>query len=107
GAGGGTNPAAGVSVSGGYVVARTDRLEVRVGAKVGYSYLSDVASTDHLISLLADPILRVRLWEERLYFFGELGVGALIINGLTKGSSMLEVHALPSGSFTAFELRPA
>jgi hypothetical protein len=104
---GGFTTAAGVALSGGYDVWQNDRLALRVGAKVGYSYLSDTHSTDHFISLLADPMLRIRLWRERLYAFVEVGVGALIVAGLSNGSTMLVPRALPSGSFAAFELRPA
>lgn len=99
--------AAGFALSGGYDVFNSDRLAVRVGAKLGYSYLGDTNSTDHFVSLLADPMVRFRLWQEKLYAFVEVGVGALFVAGLANGSTLLVPRALPSGSFTAFELRPA
>jgi hypothetical protein len=100
-------PAAGFTLGGGYALLVTERVEAGVGVKLGYTYLADVASTDHFISLLLDPVARVRLWRERLYAFGELGVGALVISGLARRSALLEAHAAPSGSLGAFELRPA
>jgi hypothetical protein len=104
---GGAGPSAGIAVGGGYTVWRNDRLELRIGAKLGYSYISDVGSTDHFISALAEPMLRVRLWQEKLYGFVGVGVGALIISGLPAGSPFLKPNAKPSGVFAAAEVRPS
>ena len=104
---GGAQPSTNVAVSGGYRVWSSDRLQLRVGAKLGYTYLVDVASTVHFISVLADPMLFVRLWRDKLYFFAELGLGVMIIPSLHDGSAFLPANTSPSGAFAQFELRPA
>jgi hypothetical protein len=97
----------GFTLTGGYAPLTTDRIALRVGASVGYAFLSDVSSTDHFISVLADPMLRLRLWREKLYGFVDVGLGVMIIAGLSRNSSFLFAHAVPSGAFATFELRPA
>jgi tetratricopeptide (TPR) repeat protein len=97
----------GFALSGGYDVLTRDRVAVRIGAKLGYSFLGDTNSTVSFISALVDPMQRFRLWKERLYAYVEVGVGALIISGLDNGSKLLVARALPTGAFAAFELRPA
>lgn len=99
-------PSLGLTLSAGYAVLDRPRLQLRLGALVGYSYLRDVASLDHFITVLADPLLRVRLWRERLYFFVELGLGVQIVAGLAAGSALLDAGASPH-TLAAFALRPA
>jgi len=60
-----------------------------------------------LVSLLAEPMLRVRLWRERLYGFVAVGLGALVMDGVTQGSAFLLPHATATGALGAFELRPS
>jgi hypothetical protein len=97
----------GFTLTGGYTPLTTERIQLRVGATLGYAFLSDVSSTDHFISALADPMLRVRLWREKLYGFVDVGLGVMIIAGLSRDSQFLFPHAVPSGAFATFQLRPA
>jgi hypothetical protein len=104
---GGVDPAFGFSVGGGYDVWARGRLTLRVGAKLGYSFVRDVGSTVSLVSVLAEPMLRVRLWRERLFGFVAVGLGGLILDGVQQGSGFLVSHTAASGALAAFELRPA
>jgi hypothetical protein len=104
---GGAQPSTNVALSGGYTAWYNDRLELRVGAKIGYTYLADIGSTEHFLSVLADPILALRLWKNALFFNVELGVGALVLTGVANGSVLLPARAAASGTMAAFELRPA
>jgi transcriptional regulator with XRE-family HTH domain len=100
------SPSLGLTLSGGYTVIGRPRVELRVGALAGYSYLRDRSSTDHFIGVLADPLLRVRLWRERLYGFVEVGLGVQIVAGLASDSALLASGARPR-TLVAFALRPA
>jgi hypothetical protein len=99
-------PALSLTLSGGYAVPLGSRVQLRLGALLGYSYLVDAGSTDHFVSLLADPLLRVRLWRERLFGFVEVGVGAQLVAGLSASSALLASGA-PPRLLAAFALRPA
>jgi hypothetical protein len=104
---GGVDPAFGFTVGGGYDALVRGRLSLRIGVKLGYSFVSDVASTVSLVSLLAEPMVRLSLWRDRLYGFVAVGFGGLFLDGLTRGSAFLETRASPSGVLAAFELRPS
>ena len=119
------------SVSGGYTFFTRDRLSLRAGLRFGYSSLPDqrksgilnrcvdpsgnqnvtCATTDHLISVLAEPTLRLRLFRERLYGFVSIGFGALVFTGVEAGSFWLPPSASLTGDAVttraAFELRPS
>lgn len=107
----GVEPSAAISIGGGYTVLKRGRIEFRVGAKLGYSYVQDLAFPANtafvsFLSVLAEPEVRVGLWKEKLYFFGGVGLGAQMIVGLKHGSGLLQNNAKPSGVFAHFEARP-
>ena len=104
---GGAQPSTGLAVSGGYAVLTRPNLELRIGALLGYTYLADIGSTDHYLSLMADPKLSFGLWAHKLYAFVEVGVGALVVTGVEKGSALLKPNAPSPGTMAAFGLRPA
>jgi tetratricopeptide (TPR) repeat protein len=103
---GGAQPSTNLAVTGGYAVWYNDRLEFRVGAKIGYTYLADIASTDHFLSFLADPALHFRLWREHLFAYVEVGIGALVVTGVKSGSALLVPMGAPK-TFAGVEVRPA
>lgn len=104
---GGAQPSAGVSLQGGYALVAKSAVEFRLGGKVGYSYLVDLPSTDHFLSVLLTPKVSLRLWKEKLYATIEVGVGALVVAGVKSGSVLLDPRAASPGTLATFELRPA
>ncbi len=101
-----TSPSLAVALGGGYTPLVRGRFALRLGALVGYTFLSDARTTDHFVTLLADPMVRLAVWRERLFVDGELGVGAQIVAGLAAGSPLLAARAA-AGTRAAFALRPS
>jgi hypothetical protein len=59
-------------------------------------------------SLLAEPSVRIRLADRRVYLTGELGIGLLAVGGLKKTSVVLAPNVgSVTGTISTFELRPA
>jgi len=62
-------------------------------------------------SLLAEPSVRIRLVDRRLYLTGGLGIGALFIGGVKATSVVVVpgqiVSTVNPGAITTFSLRPA
>jgi hypothetical protein len=102
----GTSPSLLVALGAGYTPLERPRLQLRVGALVTYTFLREAGATDHFVTLLADPMLRVRLWRQRLFLDGELGFGVQIAAGLAAGSPLLVPQAA-GGTRAAFTLRPS
>jgi hypothetical protein len=118
------------AVAGGYTFFERGRLQLRAGLRFGYSFLPDqrrngalsrcnvpalmplvvCSSTDHLISIDAEPTLIVRLFRDKLYGFVNIGIGALVFAGVENGSFWL-ARPLNVGTVSitraAFELRPS
>jgi hypothetical protein len=69
--------------------------------------LPPCANTDQLISILAEPVARVRLFRERLYASLAFGVGVLVFTNLKDGSPLIAGSRNPSVTQLAAELRPA
>lgn len=101
----GTSPSLAASIAGGYCLA-LGRLALRLGGTITYSYLREADATDHFLALYASPLLRVPVFRKRLFFDGELGVGAQLVAGLPAGSPLLSA-AHGNGTLAAFALRPA
>jgi hypothetical protein len=84
----------------------------RLGALLSLTTLKDVPGDVKFTSLLAEPGVRVRLVQQRLYLPGALGIGALFISGMKSGSTLLtppmagQSYVVPS-TISLFELRPA
>lgn len=101
----GTSPSLAASIAGGYCLA-LGRLALRLGGTITYTYLREADATDHFIALYASPLLRVPVFRRRLFFDGELGLGAQLVAGLSAGSPLLPAtHG--GGTLAAFALRPA
>jgi Tetratricopeptide repeat len=103
---GGAQPSTNITITAGYTLLFTQRIDLRLGVKLGYTYLADITSTDQFISVLIEPKLRIRLWQEKLFAFIDVGVGALIVSGVKSGSDLLTAGAASPGTVAAFELRP-
>lgn len=104
---GGAQPSTGVTLSGGYAVLARPSVELRLGALVGYTYLVDLGATDHFLSLMVDPVASFNLWRRKLYARVEVGLGALVVSGVPRGSALLRANAPAPGTLAAFALRPA
>jgi Tetratricopeptide repeat len=81
----------------------------RLGAFLGYTFLSETASKVGFTSLLFEPSVRIRLSPGRLYLTGGLGIGVLAISGIKPGSSLLAPgqNLVVSGAQGMLELRPS
>jgi hypothetical protein len=97
------------SLGAGYrVVNLSTFAELRLGGKVGLTYLSEASSPSVFISVVANPVLRLALGPPRLFVFAELGLGALVISGVQQGSVLLESSAAGgTGPLATIQLRPA
>jgi len=102
------SPAAALGLGAGYRVAGSGTgAELRLGVKGGLSFVSEPTNTDVLFSVLANPMLVVHAVPNRFYVFAEVGVGALVLSGVAKGSVLLRAEATDvSGALTALEVRP-
>jgi len=106
----GADPSFALAVTGGYTLQALSgaAFDFRVGGKLGFSFLSDVGSTDVFLSVLADPMVRIHLMPEKLDLYADLGLGVLILSGLTRNSALLKPGVTDvTGALAAFELRPA
>jgi hypothetical protein len=86
----------------------------RVGLLIDSSSLDEgppaTRNTLHFTSILAEPSVRLRLVDHRLYLTGALGIGGLSIGGLKPSSVVFDPKlniTNVTGSRGAFELRPA
>ena len=107
---GSPDPSAAVTLGAGYrVVEISSRVDFRLGAKFGLSFLSEPTNTDLFVSALVNPMLTIELVPNRLFAFVEIGAGMLVISGVEPGSVLLrngEAGSV-SGALGAFELRPS
>jgi hypothetical protein len=85
------------------------RLRFRLGAVFQYSALREPGATDTFIDLLVDPTLRLRAWQQRLFFSADCGIGVLALAGLKPSSEFLARNqtVMVSGTQSLFEVRPA
>ena len=84
----------------------------RLGAFFDVSSLGEgsgaTANKITFTSLLAEPSVRIRLADRRVYLTGELGIGLLAVGGLKKTSVVLAPNvAVVNGTISTFEVRPA
>ena len=102
------SPAASLGLGAGYrVFGSGTGAEFRIGLKGGLSFVSEPANTDVLLSALVNPMVVIHAVPNRFYLFAEVGVGALVLSGLAKGSVLLSTEAAEvSGALTALEVRP-
>jgi hypothetical protein len=103
------DPSTALTLGAGYRIAEiSSRVDFRLGAKFGLSFLNEPASTDWFVSALVNPMLMIELVPKRLFAFAEVGVGVLVISGVEPGSVLLrsgEANSV-SGALSTFEVRP-
>jgi len=101
-------PGAAFSLGAGYRVVRlSDSAELDLDAKLGLSFVSESTGRDTVFSALANPIVILTAVPERLYLFGEVGAGVLVIAGVSPGSVFLQPGATKvTGALSTFEVRP-
>lgn len=102
----GTGPSPAFAAGAGYLLALPDDFHLRLGAKIGLTYLSEPEATDTFVSLLASPRL-ARSLGNRLSAFAELGLGLLVLSGVPDNSFLLvSSGGRVTGALLTFELRP-
>jgi hypothetical protein len=103
------DPSTALTLGAGYRIAEiSSRVDFRLGAKFGLSFLTEPANTDLFVSALVNPMLMIELVPNRLFTFAEVGVGLLVISGVEPGSVLLrpgEAHSV-SGALSTLEVRP-
>lgn len=102
-------PSAAATIGAGYRVAElSPRVEFRVGAKLGFSFLAEQPTgTDLFFSGLVNPSLMFEIVPNRLFTYAEVGAGVLVLSGVTPTSVLLSGQARNvSGALSTFELRP-
>ena len=104
---GGAQPSTDITISGGYAVLARPALTLRIGALLGYTYLGDISTTDHLLSIMADPQVSFALWRDKLWAFVEIGLGGMVVSGVKSGSALLKANAAAPGTIAGFAARPA
>jgi hypothetical protein len=107
---GNPEPSAALTLGAGYRIAEiSSRVDFRLGAKFGLSFLSEPSNTDLFVSALVNPMLVIELVPSRLFAFAEVGAGILVISGVQAGSVLLRSGEAGSvsGALSAFELRPS
>jgi hypothetical protein len=104
---GGAQPSTDITVSGGYAVVARPAVTLRIGALLGYTYLGDISTTDHLLSIMADPEVSFALWRDKLWAFVEIGLGGMVVSGVKTGSALLKPNAAAPGTIAGFAARPA
>jgi len=104
---GGAQPSTDITISGGYAVLARPTLTLRIGALLGYTYLGDISTTDHLLSIMADPEVSFALWRDKLWAFVEIGLGGMVVSGVKTGSALLKPNAAAPGTIAGFATRPA
>src|SRR6185312_11409173 len=104
---GGAQPSTGITISGGYAVLARPAFALRIGALLGYTYLGDIGTTDHFLSVMADPEIAFALWRDKLWAFVEVGLGGMIVSGVKSGSALLKPNAASPGTLAGFAARPA
>jgi hypothetical protein len=104
-----TAPTAALAVGFGYVPAAFSgaRLEGRLGGKLALTSLPDTSGRDLFLSALVEPTLRVRMIPGRLNLFAAVGLGLLVMTGVTADSVLLGPGAeMVTGALRALEVRP-
>jgi hypothetical protein len=103
----GTGPSPAFAAAAGYLLALPDDFDLRLGAKIGFTYLSEPEATDTFVSLLASPRL-ARSFGHRLSAFTDLGLGLLVLSGVPDDSFLLvSSGGRVTGALLTFELRPS
>lgn len=84
----------------------------RLGARLAATSLKETGNKVDFTSLLAEPSVRIRLIQRRLFLTGALGMGALFISNIKNTSTLLVQPPtgqtlMVNGTQAVFELRPA
>ena len=87
---------------------RDARVHFRLGGHAQFGSLHDTAATDTFTDLLLEPSVGVGLVRQRLFLNGSVGVGLLVLGGLTTTSAFLSQAFIykVTGSQALFEVRP-
>jgi hypothetical protein len=102
-----TGPSPAFAAAAGYLLALPDDFDLRLGAKIGLTFLSEPQATDTFVSLLASPRL-ARSFGNRLRVFADMGVGLLVLSGVPDNSFLLvSSGGRVTGALLTFELRPS
>jgi hypothetical protein len=88
---GSADPSFAFTLGGGYTFGSPlSRVRFRMGALLGYTFLSEASSKETFLSFFADPTLEVRLDSAQHWFASaDLGLGVLAISGLKPSSALL------------------
>ncbi|HET6281998.1 MAG TPA: tetratricopeptide repeat protein [Polyangia bacterium] len=100
--------------SGGYTLGGSPerRALFRIGAVVGYTFLSERMSRTAFWSWLVEPMLRYRV-SENWTLSGAFGIGVLAVSGMKSTSVLLAAPTMPTtvltvnGTQSLLEIRPA
>jgi hypothetical protein len=104
--GSGPSPAFSLGVARPLVVLPGD-VAFELGAKLGFTYVTEPAATDTFLSVLVNA-RAAKMLNRRWRAFADIGAGLLVLGGLPQNSKLLErAGGRVTGALSAFELRPA
>jgi hypothetical protein len=95
-------------LAGGFTFGSPERpTRFRLGGRLGFGALGERVGTPKFWGLLIAPAVR-HVINDRLHMTGELGLGLVVVSGLSPGSVLLRENIVGvDGSLARFEVRPA
>jgi hypothetical protein len=102
------DPTGAFALGAGYRVVKLSKdVEFKAGAKVGLSFIAEPGGRDVFVSALANPMVVFNVVPDRVFIYGEVGLGVLVISGVSQGSVLLQPGSgNVTGALGTFELRP-